>query len=68
LNREKTVIEKALIGNATDEEEFTSIRISKRTLNYLGKLGRFKQTWNDVIETLAMEKLGLQTPVGEGSY
>jgi hypothetical protein len=63
----KTIIEKAVIGNAIDEE-FTSIRISKLTLNYLGKLGRFKQTWNDVIETLAMEKLGLETPVGEGSY
>jgi hypothetical protein len=63
----KTVIEKAVIGNSMDEE-FTSIRISKRTLNYLGKLGHFKQTWNDVIETLAMEKLGLQTPVEERSF
>jgi hypothetical protein len=63
----KTIIEKAVIVNSMDEE-FASIRISKRTLNYLGKLGRFKQTWDDVIENLAMEKLGLQTPAGEGSY
>jgi 5-formaminoimidazole-4-carboxamide-1-beta-D-ribofuranosyl 5'-monophosphate synthetase len=49
---EKAVIEKAVIGNEIDEE-FTSIRISKRTLNYLGKLGRFKQTWNDVKPALA---------------
>jgi hypothetical protein len=44
----KTIIEKGVIGNATDgdgNEEFTSIRIPKRTLNLLGKLGRFKQTW-----------------------
>jgi hypothetical protein len=64
---EKTIIEKAVIGNALDEE-FTSIRISKKTLNLLGRFGRFKQTWNDVIETLAMEKLGLQTPAGQGSF
>jgi hypothetical protein len=63
----KTIIANAVIGNATDEE-FTSIRISKRTLNLLGKLGRFKQTWNDVIENLAMEKLGLQTPMEERSF
>jgi hypothetical protein len=63
----KTIIANAVIGNVTDEE-FTSIRISKRTLNLLGKLGRFKQTWNDVIENLAMEKLGLQTPMEERSF
>jgi hypothetical protein len=67
LNMGKTVIEKAVIRNEIDEE-FTSIRISKKTLNLLGRFGKFKQTWDDVIKTLAMEKLGLQTNVEERSF
>jgi hypothetical protein len=44
------------------DDEYTSIRISKNTLDKLGKLGKFKQTWNDVIDNLANQKLGLSVP------
>ncbi|MGI8831516.1 MAG: hypothetical protein ACR2IS_02630 [Nitrososphaeraceae archaeon] len=48
--------------------DYTSIRISRKTLDKLGKLRHFKDTWDTIIEGLASERLGLEVSREKRSF
>lgn len=48
--------------------EWTSIRIHRDTMQKLHKLGRFKESYSEVVDRIASEALGLSLPPDEGSF
>ena len=54
--------------NHNQDHEWTSIRIHRSTLGKLSRLGKFKETYAELIDRVVSEKLGLQTNPEEGSF
>jgi hypothetical protein len=50
------------------DNEWTSIRIHRSTLELLGGYGKFKESWDDLIQRLLREKSGLDTNPEEGHF
>lgn len=55
------------------EEDYpTTIRISRKTLNELGKHAKFRDNWDDAVQRVlkkAEDNISkLQPPAGEGSF
>lgn len=46
----------------------TSIRISKKVLEKLDKLGVFKESYSSLIDRLVSERLGYETPQDQRSF
>jgi hypothetical protein len=48
--------------------EWHSIRVHKNTLAKLHRLGKFKESYSEVVDRIASEALGLSVPPEEGSF
>ncbi len=46
-------------------DEWTSIRIHRDTIRKLSKIGRFKETYGELIDRIVSERLGSQPPLEE---
>jgi hypothetical protein len=55
------------IANEQPLNEWTSIRIHRNTIRKLDRLGRFKESYSEVVDRIASEALGLSIPPDEGS-
>jgi hypothetical protein len=49
-------------------DEWTSIRIHRDTIRKLSKLGKFRETYGEVIDRIVSERLGTQPPLEEMSF
>jgi hypothetical protein len=48
--------------------EWHNIRVHKTTLAKLHRLGKFKESYSEVVDRIASEKLSLNVPPEEGSW
>ena len=50
----------------SESDKYTSIRVSRQTLKKLETLGRFKESYADLVDRLVSEKLGLAPNASDG--
>ena len=63
-----TVQQQTKIGELlSPDNEFTSVRVSKNTLNELAKRGKFRDTFEDIIQRMIVESEDKLQPT-EGSF
>ena len=52
----------------SQDNEFTSVRVSKNTLNALAKRGKFRDTFEDIIQRMIVESEDKLQPKDGGSF
>lgn len=62
----------AQLHNTTQHQqnmsEWHTVRLHKDTLAKLNRLGKFRETYSEVVDRIASEKLGLTLQPDEGSW
>jgi hypothetical protein len=66
MSQTQTKIQELL--DDTNPDQYTTIRISKITTKRLDSKGRYRDSYERIINRILDEKEGLETPEGEGSF